>query len=64
MMSENSNKNKGHAFIEYTDPAHAKEAVKQLNGYQLRETKIKVQFNVCNLLFRCVFCGSHYDKIL
>eukprot|EP00116_Pleurobrachia_bachei_P006143 sb/3466405/ len=45
MMSENSNKNKGHAFIEYTDPAHAKEAVKQLNGYQLRETKIKVQFN-------------------
>ena len=45
MMNENATKNRGHAFVEYQDPAHAKEAVKQLNGYALHETKIKVQFN-------------------
>ena len=44
-MTENSNKNRGHAFVEYHDSSNAKEAVKHLNGYSLQDTKIKVQFN-------------------
>ena len=44
-MTEHLNKNRGHAFVEYQDPSHAKEAVKHLNGYSLQDTKIKVQFN-------------------
>ena len=33
MMDPNTNKNKGHAFVEYQEPAPATEAVKNLNGH-------------------------------
>ena len=35
MMDPHTQKNKGHAFIEYIESAHAKEAVKALNGKQI-----------------------------
>ena len=45
MMNEQTQKNQGYAFIEYMDSNNAKEAVKNLNGYPLQDTKLKVQFN-------------------
>lgn len=44
-MNEKGGKPKGIGFVSYDNPASASEAIQEMNGYELKGKRLKVELN-------------------